>query len=92
MKHQYAAMVISFAMSAALLGGCSWNNADEKEIYGEIIEIEEDQITIEVGTMKAEDEKPPLTLELCGETKTIEVTEDTVMNRQGMGEHQVENK
>lgn len=56
MKKNHVAVVVGLAMSASLLSGCgssqSSSSTDTGTIYGEVSEVSDDGITIEVGTMK----------------------------------------
>lgn len=100
MKKKYAGILLGIALGATVFGGCSQESseqtAENESIYGEITEIGEEGITIEVGTMKEQgtdqepstDELPdeaPSMLELTGEEEEIDVTEDTEIVRQSMG-------
>ena len=59
MKKNHVAVVLGLVMSASLLSGCgsttsssSSAQTDTGTIYGEVSEVSDDGITIEVGTMK----------------------------------------
>ena len=59
MKKNHVAVVLGLVMSASLLSGCglttsssSGTQTDTGTIYGEVSEVGDDGITIEVGTMK----------------------------------------
>ena len=56
MKKNHVAVVVGLVMSASLLSGCgssqSSSSTDNGTIYGEVSEVSDDGITIEVGTMK----------------------------------------
>ena len=56
MKKNHVAVVLGLVMSASLLSGCgssqSSSSTDTGTIYGEVSEVSDDGITIEVGTMK----------------------------------------
>ena len=56
MKKNHVAIVLGLAMSASLLSGCgsgqSGASNDTETIYGEVSKVNDDGITIEVGTMK----------------------------------------
>lgn len=59
MKKNHVAVVLGLVMSASLLSGCgstssssSSTQTDTGTIYGEVSEVSDDGITIEVGTMK----------------------------------------
>ena len=56
MKKNHVAVVLGLVMSASLLSGCgssqSSSSTDTGIIYGEVSEVSDDGITIEVGTMK----------------------------------------
>ena len=56
MKKNHVAVVLGLVMSASLLSGCgasqSGSSTDTGTIYGEVSEVSDDGITIEVGTMK----------------------------------------
>lgn len=56
MKKNHVAVVLGLVMSASLLSGCgssqSSSSTDTGTIYGEVNEVSDDGITIEVGTMK----------------------------------------
>ena len=56
MKKNHVAVVLGLVMSASLLSGCGSNQSDSSTdtgtIYGEVSEVSDDGITIEVGTMK----------------------------------------
>lgn len=56
MKKNHVAVVVGLVMSASLLSGCgssqSSSSTDTGTIYGEVSEVSDDGITIEVGTMK----------------------------------------
>lgn len=62
MKKKYIGTMLGITLSFALLTGCSENNSTTasdagQTIYGQVAEISEDTLTIEVGTQK-EMEKP----------------------------------
>ncbi len=61
MKRNHVAIALGIVMGASLLSGCSsTSNSSSKDsgtIYGEVSEVSDDGITIEVGTLK-EDSKP----------------------------------
>ena len=65
MKRNHLAMALGVVMCASLLGGCASNNStsskttDSGTVYGEVSEVDDDGITIEVGTKKemSEDQK-----------------------------------
>lgn len=56
MKKNHVAVVLGLVMSVSLLSGCgssqSSSSTDTETIYGEVSEVSDDGITIEVGTMK----------------------------------------
>ena len=56
MKKNHVAVVLGLVISASLLSGCgssqSSSSTDTGTIYGEVSEVSDDGITIEVGTMK----------------------------------------
>ena len=105
MKNKYMAIFCVMILSLVFLCGCSASNDTTEQIYGEVTEISNDSITVEIGTMK-EREKPedgekdfsgkgqgkaPSMLELSGETKKISITKDTVIKRQSRGHAPNEN-
>ena len=61
MKRNHVAIALGIIMGASLLSGCSStsnsSSTDSGTIYGEVSEVSDDGITIEVGTLK-EDSKP----------------------------------
>ena len=61
MKRNHVAIALGIVMGASLLSGCSStsnsSSTDSGTIYGEVSEVSDDGITIEVGTLK-EDAKP----------------------------------
>ena len=66
MKKNHVAVVLGLVMSASLLSGCgsttsssSSAQTDTGTIYGEISEVSDDGITIEVGTMKENTQGQP---------------------------------
>ena len=125
MKKIWIELMLGVTLSVTALSGCGSKGSSEDAgttIYGQVSEIGEDTITIQVGT-QAEMEKPkdaaaeakdsgketvtedgaeekngaesmpenmsqgggqPVSLELTGEVKEIEITEETVIQRQGM--------
>ena len=58
MKRNHLAMALGVVMCASLLGGCASNSStsskttDSGTVYGEVSEVDDDGITIEVGTKK----------------------------------------
>lgn len=58
MKRNHLAMALGIVMCASLLGGCASNSStsskttDSGTVYGEVSEVDDDGITIEVGTKK----------------------------------------
>lgn len=105
MKNKYIVIFCVMILSLVFLFGCSASNNTTEQIYGEVTEISNDSITVEIGTMK-EREKPedgekdfsekgqgkaPSMLELSGETKEISITKDTVIKRQSRGHAPGEN-
>ena len=81
--------MLGLVLSFSTLSGCGNNTATDTEVsteesdtlYGEVSSVSDDSITIEVGTYSSDDG----TLTLSGEEKTITVTDDTTISRQGMG-------
>lgn len=83
--------MLGLVLSFSTLSGCENNTATDTEVsteaeesdtlYGEVSSGSDDSITIEVGTYSSDDG----TLTLSGEEKTITVTDDTTISRQGMG-------
>lgn len=83
--------MLGLVLSFSTLSGCGNNTATDTEVsteaeesdtlYGEVSSVSDDSITIEVGTYSSNDG----TLTLSGEEKTITVTDDTTISRQGMG-------
>ena len=66
MKKNHVAVVLGLVMSASLLSGCgsttsssSSTQTDTGTIYGEVSEVSDDGITIEVGTMKENTQGQP---------------------------------
>ena len=66
MKKNHVAVVLGLVMSASLLSGCSSTSSsssgtqtDSETIYGEVSEVSDDGITIEVGTMKEKAQGQP---------------------------------
>ena len=66
MKKNHVAVVLGLVMSASLLSGCgsttsssSGTQTDSETIYGEVSEVSDDGITIEVGTMKEKAQGQP---------------------------------
>ena len=66
MKKNHVAVVLGLVMSASLLSGCgsttsssSSAQTDTGTIYGEVSEVSDDGITIEVGTMKENTQGQP---------------------------------
>lgn len=66
MKKNHVAVVLGLVMSASLLSGCgsitsssSSTKTDTGTIYGEVSEVSDDGITIEVGTMKENTQGQP---------------------------------
>lgn len=63
MKKNHVAVVVGLVMSASLLSGCgssqSSSSTDTGTIYGEVSEVSDDGITIEVGTMKDNGQEQP---------------------------------
>ena len=60
MKRNYAAITLGIVLGASLLGGCgqkTTTSEDTGTIYGEVTEVSEDSLTIDVGTMKEQDQK-----------------------------------
>ena len=60
MKRNYAAITLGIVLGASLLGGCgqkTTTSEDTGTIYGEVTEVSEDGLTIDVGTMKEQDQK-----------------------------------
>ncbi|MGN1166954.1 MAG: hypothetical protein ACI4S2_11080 [Lachnospiraceae bacterium] len=57
MKNKYMAMFLVTILSLVFLCGCSESNGTTEQIYGEVTEISNDSITVEIGTMK-ERERP----------------------------------
>lgn len=59
MKRNYAAITLGIVLGASLLGGCgqkATTSEDIGTIYGEVTEVSEDSLTIDVGTMKEQDQ------------------------------------
>ena len=91
MKKKYLIIMLGLVLSFSTLSGCGNNSASDTEVsteaeesdtlYGEVSSVSDDSITIEVGTYSSDDG----TLTLSGEEKTITVTDDTTISRQGMG-------
>lgn len=63
MKKNHVAVVLGLVMSVSLLSGCgssqSSSSTDTETIYGEVSEVSDDGITIEVGTMKDNGQEQP---------------------------------
>ena len=66
MKKNHVAVVLGLVMSASLLSGCGSTTSsslsaqtDTGTIYGEVSEVSDDGITIEVGTMKENTQGQP---------------------------------
>ena len=60
MKRNYAAITLGIVLGASLLGGCgqkATTSEDTGTIYGEVTEVSEDSLTIDVGTVKEQDQK-----------------------------------
>ena len=91
MKKKYLIIMLGLVLSFSTLSGCGNNTATDTEVsteaeesdtlYGEVSSVSDDSITIGVGTYSSDDG----TLTLSGEEKTITVTDDTTISRQGMG-------
>ncbi len=107
MKKKFTALLLSAALGAILLNGCggTGREADRQKpkvpetgdaVYGEVSNVTDDSITINVGTNKAmekpkdrgaaKNERNPSMLELTGEEQEILITEDTVIKKQNMGD------
>ena len=60
MKRNYVAITLGIVLGASLLGGCgqkATTSEDTGTIYGEVTEVSDDSLTIDVGTMKEQDQK-----------------------------------
>lgn len=60
MKRNYAAITLGIVLGASLLGGCgqkTTTSEDTGTIYGEVTEVSKDGLTIDVGTMKEQNQK-----------------------------------
>ena len=105
MKRNHVAIALGIVMGASLLSGCSStsnsSSTDSGTIYGEVSEVSDDGITIEVGTLKedsssTEDSSKSSSdtksdsqysmLEKTGEEKEITVSSDTEITKQSMGD------
>jgi len=96
MKRKYLTIAMGFLMGLLLMGGCS--NSDDtvssENVYGEVVSVQGDSITIEIGTMQemeqggevpfGEDGRTSM-LDLTGEEQEITVREDAVITRKSMG-------
>lgn len=112
MKRKCLAILMGVILSTASLGACgtSEDKIEEKQqqssigqetaFWGEVVSVEDNLLTINLGTRKemgepgeggdaSSGEKPeeeePSMLDFTGEQKEITVTEDTVITRQSMG-------
>lgn len=89
MKRKYITLLLSVTLTASAITGCGTTTAEKgSTIYGEIHSIDDDTITINIGT-KAENEDSSTTdtdespvLDLTGETKEITVDDGTEIKRQ----------
>lgn len=89
MKRKNIAMVLGVVMCASLLAGCaSTDNSKTSSktssdtVYGEVSKVEDEEITLKVGTRK----KNSSEIKKTGEEKEITVTSDTEITREDMGE------
>ena len=64
MKRKYVAVTLGILMGLSVLGGCESSSTSDKsetettsQVYGEITQVGEDSITIEIGTKREMDEK-----------------------------------
>lgn len=85
MKNKWAGIILGMAMSAFVLAGCSQSDTSDKNtetsentIYGEITDISEGRITIDVGTRKEMEQKE--------ETEEEQTSEDTKQEQPEEGE------
>lgn len=98
MRKKYITLLLSATLALFLFSGCGEADKgiktrsqefrnEENAVYGEVSEITEDNVTIKVGTQKkdAQPEERASMLELTGEEKEIEITENTIINRRTMG-------
>lgn len=84
MKRREAALALGILISTMTLTACQGNkNAgyEGQTIYGQVSEVTEDSVIIEIGTQKEESPE----LELTGETEEITIEDDTVLQKQSMG-------
>ena len=95
MTKKYFTIAMALMMSASLIAGCSTakgvgtesttiaasQETAEDLIYGEVENITDDSITINVGTEKEESSDSSSGLDLTGEQKTITITDKTSYER-----------
>lgn len=98
MRKKYITLLLSATLALFLFSGCGEADKgiktrsqefrnEENAVYGEVSEITEDNVTIKVGTQKkdAQPEERASMLELTGEEKEIQITENTIIKRRTMG-------
>ena len=110
MKKKYAALIFAVVLAMTSISGCSGDTEDTETetvtssdyagstIYGEVTDITDSVITINVGTMNQDDtddsdddttggeDSDFSMLTLTGETLEITVTDDTVIYSRSMGD------
>lgn len=100
MKRKYVAVTLGILMGLSVLGGCESSSTSDKsetettsQVYGEITQVGEDSITIEIGTKREMDEKEDAdstdrpSSGADGETSSTE-DEGTTQGQQGDTEEQ----
>ena len=91
MKRKSLAVALVIIMILSMSNGCGKENSqttDNDTVYGEVSKIENNTITIKVGTQKEMEksskengESKPSMLELTGEEQEIKITDDTVIKK-----------
>ena len=98
MRKKYIILLLCTALALSLCNGCGGTEKgikshsqefrnEEDTVYGEVSKITEDSITINVGTQKknAQPDENSSMLELTGEAKEIQITENPIIKRRTMG-------
>lgn len=79
MKRKYLAIAMGLIMGLSLMGGCSKSDeaVSTEDVYGEVVSVQDDSITIEIGTMQGMEQGGAMEEDSPESTDTTDTNEES---------------
>ncbi|MGL6199322.1 MAG: hypothetical protein ACRC3H_10365 [Lachnospiraceae bacterium] len=79
MKRNYLAIAMGLIMGLSLMGGCSKSDeaVSTEDVYGEVVSVQDDSITIEIGTMQEMEQGGSMEEDSADSTGSVETPDST---------------